>query len=325
MALLALTLPVSWPGACAAAADLPPAPTQALTQVHITGAFSFERLPDASGQSTVGLWHRAALVVPQRYRVVVLPGSGCTGWGPFAAGYTAGLLHAEILLLQKPEAEPHGGPAPSDCSARFIARDALSAWESDAVAALREWNAHADLATETPVPTMVVGVSEGVEVMAQVAASLPNVVALVAMSHPGLDPWPLARRQAELRGQRTAWQALEHALADGGRSDGEILEGRTLRYWRELRTWQVEQPLRDAPWPLLQASGEDDVLIPPQAYAHFRDAMAGRAAPVCVMRLTGADHGLQGPRGNGLKKVWALLEDWGRASRVACGGPGLQD
>lgn len=220
--------------------------------------------------------------------------------------------------MQKPESAPDGGPAPADCSERFIARDALSSWQADAVAALRSWSARSTLPATEAVPTVVVGVSEGAEVLPAVALSMPNVMAIVAISHPGLDPWELGRLQAESQGHHVAWRALEDAVVDADRSNGEVLQGRTLRYWRELRTWRVEQPLRDTPWPLLQVSGGDDALMPSQGYARFGTAMAGRAVPVCVMRLPGADHGLRNADESGLKKVWALIEDWARAGAFHC-------
>ena len=59
-------------------------------------------LPGAHSGATLTALKRPALAPPARYRVVVIPGSGCTGWGPVAPRYFAGLLHAELLVLHKP-------------------------------------------------------------------------------------------------------------------------------------------------------------------------------------------------------------------------------
>ena len=63
-----------------------------------------------------------------RYRVVVVPGSGCAGMGPFADRYFRGLLHAQVTVLHKPGVHPADTTPAADCPARFVQADHLSAW-----------------------------------------------------------------------------------------------------------------------------------------------------------------------------------------------------
>ncbi len=69
----------------------PPAPP-----LHaLPGGFTEHRWPAAHGQ-TVQVLERAERAAPLRYRVIVIPGSGCAGMGAVAERYSAGLLHAQV-------------------------------------------------------------------------------------------------------------------------------------------------------------------------------------------------------------------------------------
>lgn len=92
-----------------------------------------------------------------------------------------------------------------------------------------------------------------------------------------------------------------------------VVQGRSLRYWRDFWHWPVQVPLLAGPWPLLQIWGEDDALVPQAAYRRFEALAQGRAALYCAVRLPGADHGLQAPGHDGVQWLWARLERWARA------------
>jgi pimeloyl-ACP methyl ester carboxylesterase len=93
------------------------------------------------------------------------------------------------------------------------------------------------------------------------------------------------------------------AARDPRLADGTLLEGRSLRYWRDLRAWPVLQPLQAGNVPLLQVWGEEDAAVPPEAYRRFAQRLrqSPREAPWCSHRRAGADHGLQptAPSGDG--------------------------
>jgi hypothetical protein len=256
----------------------------------------------------VGL-QRPALAPPTRYRVVVVPGSGCTGWAPVAVSHFAGLLHAEVLLLHKPAADPWAGLAPP-CTSAFVQQDALAPWLAAARALLAQhpWVTQPDPSR----PVLLVGWSEGAELVPHLAPLWPRLGAVVLLSAPGLDP--LALGQAVVRHRPTAqaaWQALAQAVA-GPAPDGQQWEGRSLRYWRDLWTWPVAQPLLDGPWPLVRVWGGRDELLPPDAYRAFAQHAQHRPRLWCDLPLPDANHSLQRPTGSAWPWVWAQLEAWAR-------------
>ncbi|HSV51705.1 MAG TPA: alpha/beta hydrolase [Burkholderiaceae bacterium] len=265
------------------------------------------------GMADLPVLHRAERTPPLRYRVVVLPGSGCAGLAPIAQRYFAGLLHAEVLVLHKPGTDLDAGPAPAQCTSEFVAGDDLARWHEHARHALRM----AALDTAARVPTVLVGISEGGELLPALAPELPGLAGLVLLSSPGLDPREAGELQARRGGVLADWQALGKIQASA-LPDTALVQGRSLGYWRSFWRWPLAQPLIDAPWPLLQVWGEADALVPAEAYQRFAMRAQGRAAPFCTRSFAGADHGLQGVapgigRINGVQRVWAWLEQWARA------------
>lgn len=296
-------------GAKAVTSAIPdPAPT-------LPAGWLLGTLPGARGGVQLAVLTRPALVPPARYRVVVLPGSGCTGWLPVAARYFAGLLHAELLVLHKPGVNVNAGPA-TECSTAFVQTDTLSSWRDHARAALQAH--HTRFQPNPPpspgLPVLLLGISEGAELLPDLAADLPNLAGVVMLSAPGLDPRIAGELQARRLGQWPAWQALARAQASEAR-DATVLEGRTLGYWRDFWHWRLADRLREAPWPLLRVWGDADKLVSVTAYQRFAQQLTTRVAPFCDLRLPGADHGLQseqnGPR-DGLQWLWARLEVWAR-------------
>lgn len=299
---------------------------------HLPGApalppeWSQTTLSGAHSGVTLKALQRQALAPPTRYRVVVIPGSGCTGWEPVAHRYFAGLLHAELLVLHKPGVDITAGLA-AQCSAGFVQTDNLPAWRDHAQAALQAHFAPAprtSLQAPSPttssapavpeLPTLLVGISEGAELLPSLAGSVPALAGAVMISAPGLDPREAGELQAIRLGHGVAWQALEKAQASDA-SANTVLEGRTLAYWRSFWQWPLAQPLLDASWPLLRVWGEADALVPVTAYDRFGLQARTRSAPWCDLRLPDADHGLATEQPNardGMQWLWAQLENWAR-------------
>lgn len=281
--------------------------------------FTSGMLPGLSSANTVPVLRREALLPPLRYRVIVLPGSGCAGMAPIAERYFAGLLHAQVLVLHKPGVDLNAGPAPALCPDGFVQRDSLSRWQEEARAALR---ADAQANQHRPqLPQLLVGISEGAELLPGLAAEVPQLAGLVLLSGSGLDPQEAGDLQAQRLNQSAAWQALERAQSSDA-PDSTVVEGRSLRYWRDLWRWRVAGPLVELPWPLLQAWGDADALVPAQAYQRFAERAQGRAAPFCALRLPAADHGLQQGSVDGVQRLWAWVENWGRAPLLGLCGAG---
>ena len=305
--VLAFLLGAAGLSGCAQAPGGPPARSGADALDAIT-AFHRRPLPGQGGV-TLQVLERAARVAPLRYRVIVIPGSGCAGLGAWADRYFAGLLHAQVLVLHKPGVHPGDRTAPGQCPPSFVASDALAAWQAHAQAAVQAWGARSD--DNAALPTVLVGISEGAELLPGLAPQVPHLAGLVLLASSGLDPRAAGALQAQRLHAQAAWAALEHAQA-GDAPDGAVVQGRSLRYWRDLWHWPLARPLIDGPWPSLQVWGSADELVPPQAYAQFHARAQGRRAPFCARSLHGADHGLQSAERDGVQQVWAWLEQWAR-------------
>ncbi len=294
----------------------PPGPVAPATAAP-SGHFEPLVLPGEHGEVLRAL-QRSERVPPLRYRVIVLPGSGCAGLGSLADRYFAGLLHAQVLVLHKPGVSPGDRTAPADCPHDFVSRDRHSTWLAHARAALR-----ADALQrqgQPALPQLLVGISEGAELLPALAPEVPQLAGLVLIGSSGLDPQEAGALQARRLGVAGDWAALAQIVA-GAPHDSVVVQGRSLGYWRDLWSWPLALPLLRSPWPLLQVWGGDDALVPAVAYTRFETLAALRTAPYCARRIEGADHGLQQPGRDGVQQVWAWAEQWARAPGAGLCGP----
>lgn len=305
-------------------------PTLAGEPLRPVGAWSVQHLPGQDG-ATLAALVRPERTAPARFRVIVVPGSGCAGMGPWAERYFAGLLHAPVLVLHKPGVDPFARTDPGDCTHSFVQQDRLSTWQAHARAALQADALAQQQRGGSPLPQVLVGISEGAELLPGLAPHVPRLAGLVLLSASGLDPQQAGALQASRQGASRDWQALGRWVG-GSLPDSILVQGRSLGYWRDLWRWPVAQPLIDSPWPVMQVWGGADALVPAAAYEHFAQKVRqGRAqgAPKtwCARRIDGADHGLQrrpGPAGDaldGVQQVWVWLEQWARDPRAGLCAP----
>lgn len=296
---------------------------EAPATVQDTAGFVLQTLPGVGG-ATLQALQRGERTAPLRYRVIVIPGSGCAGMGPIAGRYFAGLLHAQVLVLHKPGVAPQSQTKPADCPHRFVLQDRHSTWLAHARAALR---ADAQQHQGQPaVPQLLVGVSEGAELLPALAPEVPHLAGLVLIGSSGIDPQEAGALQAHRLGAEADWAALSQIVA-GAPPDTVVVQGRSLGYWRDLRNWPLTLPLLRSPWPLMQVWGADDALVPLAAYERFAELASLRTVPYCARRIDGADHGLQrgvGQLTDGVQLVWAWIEQWARTPAAGLCAPLLE-
>ncbi len=266
------------------------------------------------------LLRRGARAAPLRYRVIAVPGTGCQSLAPSADRMFAGLLHAEVWLLQKPHLSPHPGPqpttaaagSPDDCSPSFTAGDRLSAWQQRALALVEAAGRDADPALPQPqpqpLPLVLVGFSEGAELLPQMARALAGTVLLVMIGNAGLDPADTAALQARRLGHEATWRTLIDQASGPDAPDSGLLHGRDRRYWQDLLRWPLFEPLLADPRPLLLVRGGRDALVPSEAYVQFEAGASARRGGLCSVVFAQADHQLRQAGADRLQRVWAWIE-----------------
>ncbi len=311
----ATATPPTAPVPAQAPATQPTAPSEGFVQRPLPGA----------GGATLQALVRNERAAPLRYRVIVIPGSGCAGMGPIAERYFAGLLHAQVLVLNKLGVHPQARTAPADCPRDFVQQDRLSNWLAHARAALVADAQQRAREGAPALPQLLVGISEGAELLPALAPEVPQLAGLVVLASSGLDPQEAGALQAERLGAQADWEELGRLVA-GRRPDSAVTQGRSLGYWRDLWNWPLTLPLVQSPWPLLQVWGGDDALVPPAAYERFAELASVRTVPYCAWRIDGADHGLQrrppgGDAVDGVQQVWAWAEQWAREPAAGICGP----
>lgn len=269
--------------------------------------------PDSPGglDSAEGhlLW-RDALSPPARYRVLVVPGSGCESLAPSVDRLARGLLHAQVMLLQKPHLQTAVPGSPRPCHDAFVQADSLAAWLDRAMRLAGRGLSR----TDPSLPLVLVGLSEGAELLPGLAAGLPDTVLLVLIGHAGLDPAEIGRLQAARLGQTSAWQAMVTAVRSAV-PDDRLVEGRHRRYWSDLLDWPLAAALMRDPRPLLQVRGGRDLLMPDPAYTQFAAAAQEREGGYCHLVFAQADHELREPGADRLQWVWHWLEQLARERR----------
>lgn len=277
------------------------ASAQSLSLAAPSAGNRFTELANTGGSGAVLV--RGALRSPARWRVLLVPGSGCASLAPSADRLASGLRQAQVVLLQKPHLSEQAVDAHSPCTPAFLHADNLIDWQRRALRL-----AAAGLASTDPeLPLVLVGLSEGAELLPGLADAWPEAAALVMVGHAGLDPWQAGHLQAEHLGLGAAWRALADATAQV-RSDDAILEGRHWRYWQALQRWPLMAPLLSDPRPLLHAWGGLDRLMPPVAYQLFSQQAGLRAGGYCALTFSQADHELRTPGSDRLQQVWRWLD-----------------
>ncbi|MES2886491.1 MAG: alpha/beta hydrolase [Pseudomonadota bacterium] len=240
------------------------------------------------------------------YRVYFLPGSGCRGLAPIADRYFQGLRAAEVVVVHKRHVDPAQWPGPDDCAERFVAHDNLRAWARDAQAFI-QWHLRAHpLAPEQR--AVLVGSSEGAELLPSLAPSLPPASPLVLIGSTGLDPLMALRQQAQRLGAPKFVDQMMALTQDGTVPDGARFAGRSVGYWRSLSGWALADPLLQLPNPVWLAFGAADGAVPLAGLKEFARRAQAAERPVCVVVFPEADHGLQRVGADEVQRLWGWVE-----------------
>ncbi len=267
-------------GGCAAPPAIPPARLDYYNSDQALAPLWYDF---RDGGRTMYFEWTAADATP-RFDIFVIPGSGCTSMRYFFPAYFTGLdLPAHFFAVQKRGIPPDGWGDGRDCPAAFHATDYPSRTFADQL----EFVA----ALHTPDrKTLIVGISEGAETAVQLAQALPDVSGLVLIGHAGVAPLTLYRLLLE---KQHLPPTLLDKLATDSVADGDILDGRSARYWRETFALRTDDTLLDLAIPVWIALGGSDPFMPIEAADILnRKIRAVGKRDIDTTVYPGADHSL---------------------------------
>jgi pimeloyl-ACP methyl ester carboxylesterase len=241
--------------------------------------------------------------------VFVVSGSDCVNMKGLLPHYFDGLEGASggmrIFILHKRFI------GTSDCGSRFIEMDHPSRWVEDQAEFILAQLSIAGMNFQRPSKLLLVGISEGAEVVPVLAGRISGVTHAALLGNGGMDPYDALQLQATKYGFTDAARHIDITCNGSPASFDRVVADRSCRYWSEMRSLRHTDNLLRLDIPLFVAMGEADRMVPIESAWHIRDrfAAAGRTT-LRVLTVPSADHGFRKPDGSALPEVWRALEEW---------------
>jgi pimeloyl-ACP methyl ester carboxylesterase len=253
----------------------------------------------------------------------VLSGSDCTSMKYFLPQYLRGLDGisgpVRVFALHKRFIGERTWGRISGCSEAFIDADHPSQWIADYTEMIET-----ELAQRRPGRVVLVGVSEGGDVVPLLARRIKMVTHVALLANGGMDPLEAFRLQATkhvIPGAKETLLSLDAGVprdAAGNPDDQRRIGGRTWRYWSELRELEPTDNLLALDIPVMVAMGEDDESLSVEAAQRLQDRFQQRGkSNLTLVTYQGADHGLfdREERRSRLPDFWHRFDLWLAESR----------
>ncbi|MBR7794360.1 dienelactone hydrolase family protein [Undibacterium sp. FT147W] len=255
----------------------------------------------------------AAMASPVNLLFVVA-GAGCGSMGRYLPQYftgwegESGLTRIRVLLKRHISAQANG----ETCSEAFIRADHLSQWRADQLAFIQAQLRQFKQQGMQPRRVILLGISEGAELVPLLARDLPQITHLALLANAGNSAIPTYRALAAIYPHmQQGWDVLSRALASSPADPEQArIHGRGWRYWSEIAIDQTRNLLA-ARLPVFAGIGEADTLIPPGAANALRKAFSDAGRSDFQLRIyPAADHGLRSPDKNYLPDFMWQLDQW---------------
>lgn len=247
---------------------------------------------------------------PQAFLFVV-PGSECVSMGPYLPQYFNGLDGAggpfRIFILHKRFIEPHSNG--KDCGRDFVEADHPSRWLADYSEFIAVQLQMARDNGALPDKVIVLGISEGGEVVPLLAHRHPQITHVAIFANGGMNPADSFRLQARRHGFSREAAELEAFCQDApAQSDAA---GRSCRYWTEMFALDHTANLLALDIPILVAMGEADQAIPPDSARFLTERFAAEGKTnLTALLIPGADHALTRNGISLLPFLWGAFDRW---------------
>ena len=247
--------------------------------------------------------------------IFVVAGAGCGSMGRYLPQYftgwegESGLTRIRVLLKRHIRAQDSG----DECSEAFIRADHLSQWRADQLAFIKTQLRQFNERGIRPRRVILLGISEGAELVPLLARDLPQITHLALLANAGNSAIPTYRALAAIYPHmQQGWDVLSRALASSPADPEQArIHGRSWRYWSEIAGIDQTRNLLAARLPVFAGVGEADTLIPPGAANALRKAFSDAGRSDLQLRIyPAADHGLRSPDKNYLPDFMWQLDQW---------------
>ncbi len=245
----------------------------------------------------------------------VVSGSGCTSMQYFLPQYFRGLEGESgplrIFVLQKRFIEARTWGRIWGCGNDFIQADHPSRWIADQAEFINAQLIIAQRNATLPSRIVVVGISEGGDIVPLLAQRIPAVTHAVIIANGGMNPIDAYRLQAQKRGFAAALKALDALDRPPANPDSpaHYIAGRTWRYWWELRGLKHTDNLLALSIPISIAMGEADQAVPVESAWYIREQFFRHGkSNLNLMVYPEVGHSLENEKHAFLPDFWHTLD-----------------
>jgi dienelactone hydrolase len=251
-----------------------------------------------------------AVAAPDTF-LFVISGSDCRSMKEYLPQYFRGLEGesgpVRLFVLHKRFIEERTWEHWWGCGKEFIDADYPSRWITDQTEFITAQLRAARHEHRLPKRIVLLGISEGGDIVPLLAQHVPGVSHVAILSNGGMDPAAAYRLQAKKQGFTAVIDVLDSPTFNTSPYAG----GRALRYWSELQELKQTDALLALSIPVLIAMGENDQSVPIESAWHIRDRfMESGKTNLTLLSYPGADHGLNRNGYSHLPDFWHVFDMW---------------
>ena len=256
--------------------------------------------------------------IPVSTYLFIVSGSDCTSMRYFLPQYFHGLEgrfgKIRIFMLHKRFIEAHTWGRTLGCGEAFAKSDHPGRWIADQTEFIHAQLDAARRHQAMPKRVVVMGISEGGDIVPILARNIPGTTHAVILGNGGMDPFDAYQLQAHRHRFSEAIDALD-ALTRSTPADPDSTAsgfgGRSWRYWSELRQITHTRNLLALSIPILMAMGDADQAVPAESATYLRERFQQQEkANLTLLIYPGADHGLRVGGVSRLPEFWRAFDEW---------------
>lgn len=245
----------------------------------------------------------------------VVGGSDCTSFAHFLPQYFRGLegesgdIH--IFMLQKRFIGARTWGRSFGCSKQFVRADYPERWIADQLEFIRQQLSF--LGAHPNRRIVLLGISEGGEIVPILAQRIPQTTHLVILANGGLDPldaYSLQRAKLGLAPSEALRKLLETPELDASKNTN-LFFGRTATYWSQVNKIQQIENLLLLNMPILMTMGVEDEVVPIESAWYAKEKFENqRNKNLTLITYPGANHSLASEKVNFLPDFFHKMDLW---------------